>query len=502
MPDPFPKCRSIVVPASGPIVDAPLLKGFEELDRSRTGPACRSDTGSLPLIHDSRGLSKPKGGKNYEFAHTSNGIKLLVEYQTSAKPAKTPDNDISNLFDNHVRPMFDRIQAHVSLFTDVIRPGDCKLRKPRRPGNFTNKSESRHSLHFLFQWIVVAFEDTETCVDGSLSPVLRLEINEYLDAWVTAFISYHQSLPSDPARNDEAILMLAQNKMLRMILATQAAPSEQHFDNFIADFRSLVASIKKVINSDVVRQNASLGLIPPLFWTATKCRDPFLRREALWILRCSHHTESLWDTCTVANIVERIISIEENGLDKVTSCEDIPHANRVRLIKADHVFEDNDVVLQLQRYPYDIEPKNISLERIPWPRVCNEKSGTIPINTSLSLRYAGVQGLIFPYDGLCICQDKGDSARAIDRGPMRNLSVSRADSKAPAIDPHAMTHSYRNQKMLPLSEADSEIAFLGDGYLQTALERGRLVGQKEPSFAHGAATALSSLPLPVQLGEA
>ena len=264
----------------------------------------------------------------------------------------------------------------------MIKPGDSKFRKTTTPTSFTNRSGPRHALHKIFIWLVASYEDSEACKDELLPLGLRNDINEALDTWLTAFLAYHQKAPPDPAREDDAVLFFAHHRLLKMLLNARSSHSELHFDHYHDDFRFIVDSCRTVFYSDSVRTNASLGLIPPLFWVATKCRDPILRREALAILRSSHHTESLWDTCTAANIVERVILIEERGLARVTSCRDISHENRVRLLQADHVFQDNDVVLHVQHYPYDAYPKDIELDRIPWPKVCDDRDGAIPIVSS------------------------------------------------------------------------------------------------------------------------
>jgi hypothetical protein len=42
-----------------------------------------------------------------------------------------------------------------------------------------------------------------------------------------------------------------------------------------------------------------LGYMPPLFFTATRCRDPFIRRQAITILHNSRPRERVWDSCAL-----------------------------------------------------------------------------------------------------------------------------------------------------------------------------------------------------------
>lgn len=59
-----------------------------------------------------------------------------------------------------------------------------------------------------------------------------------------------------------------------------------------------------------------LGIIPPLFVVATKCRDRRLRREAISLLTSSHRREGMWDSRLCAGVGNWIMNVEEEGLDE------------------------------------------------------------------------------------------------------------------------------------------------------------------------------------------
>jgi hypothetical protein len=54
-----------------------------------------------------------------------------------------------------------------------------------------------------------------------------------------------------------------------------------------------------------------MGFIPPVWYTALKCRVPRLRRQAAAILRAAPHREGVWDRLLVSRIVDEIIKTEE-----------------------------------------------------------------------------------------------------------------------------------------------------------------------------------------------
>jgi hypothetical protein len=57
-----------------------------------------------------------------------------------------------------------------------------------------------------------------------------------------------------------------------------------------------------------------MRIIPPLYYTALKCRDPSVRREALSLLSSSSPREGLWDSRIAVKVAERAIQIEEREM--------------------------------------------------------------------------------------------------------------------------------------------------------------------------------------------
>jgi hypothetical protein len=57
-----------------------------------------------------------------------------------------------------------------------------------------------------------------------------------------------------------------------------------------------------------------LGIVPPLFVVATKCRDRMLRREAIALLMSSPRREGMWDSLLCGKVGEWIMEVEETGM--------------------------------------------------------------------------------------------------------------------------------------------------------------------------------------------
>ena len=72
--------------------------------------------------------------------------------------------------------------------------------------------------------------------------------------------------------------------------------------------RSLNLDVPPVPNFTV-----DMGFIPPIYYTAVKCRVPGIRRKAIDFLSAAPHREGIWDGAIVAQIASHIMEIEEES---------------------------------------------------------------------------------------------------------------------------------------------------------------------------------------------
>ena len=156
-----------------------------------------------------------------------------------------------------------------------------------------------------------------------------------LRSWLEAYRAWQakpspSSLPPPrPYQQEVARHLLSIYHMMAYIITATALDSgdESVFDRYTSQFASILASSKDVIQ--VPRPVTSgrlspcgaytlhfgftsdLGLIPVLYYTALKCRDPRMRRDALAMLATETRQEGIWDGTTAALIAAEVIRIEE-----------------------------------------------------------------------------------------------------------------------------------------------------------------------------------------------
>jgi hypothetical protein len=111
--------------------------------------------------------------------------------------------------------------------------------------------------------------------------------------------------------------------------------SEMIWDDYLPQFDAAVKLARDFLDTAEAgeRQLAypffslHIGIIPPLYLIATKCRDPRIRHEALDLLQRCKHREGCWNGPKAFAIVRLMVAAEDEGLE-VQCCADVPESRR------------------------------------------------------------------------------------------------------------------------------------------------------------------------------
>ncbi|GAP84190.1 putative C6 zinc finger domain-containing protein [Rosellinia necatrix] len=232
----------------------------------------------------------------------------------------------------------------------------------RIPEAFTSLHDGRLAWDTLCENIMRFTEHMSTFVRVSPMHILPLELKQYgkefddqMEAWSRAFdpILTSRMAPAKSTQEKTAIAVLKMNQTMGCILFKMTfSDSESQFDQFLPLFRDIVnlamevigdeerrAAAKRCPNPDFCQHHqfthpdafggeytarhikpsfsADLGIVPPLFVVATKCRDPLTRQQAIQLLRTSARREGMWDSELCARIGSWIATVEEedDGVD-------------------------------------------------------------------------------------------------------------------------------------------------------------------------------------------
>ncbi|KZZ97553.1 C6 zinc finger domain protein [Moelleriella libera RCEF 2490] len=207
-----------------------------------------------------------------------------------------------------------------------------------------------------------------------------MDLKGQLDAWGAAFEHIFKSRTGPQISSVEQAAISALKMFhinTNVLFMMMFCDTESHFDGFLPQFKAIVnlgwevicAERRRVSTDDVgsdkcsPRQHvgatgtlsqikpsfsADLGIVPPLFVVATKCREPRLRRQAIRLLRSSARREGMWDSELAANIGHWIMTVEEGGdaaqphqhNSEPMPTEPIPEERRVMVKSVDFDLRD------------------------------------------------------------------------------------------------------------------------------------------------------------------
>ncbi|KAM6509925.1 hypothetical protein FALCPG4_017561 [Fusarium falciforme] len=294
--------------------------------------------------------------------HLENGLNLLSQLQADLQSAGTQGLIVlghpqESLNDSYLTEAFSRLYAQSSLFGRV--PGGCCKSKSYAiatvfadstiqapPPLFGSMSQARQHLDGLFNAIHCL---TVQCPRESIvreAPIELLDTQSRiltgLRLWQRAYKVSRLNLTSQlNVRDALSYPLLTVYHTMAIVMATTclAPPDESIFDSFEGSFVSVVSACEHLLEDAIAiivadkaegycsggfSFTADIGLIPPLYYTALKCRAPSLRRRAIRMLETATHKESIWNGAVAARIAREVVTIEEEGASVNVDRDHIP----------------------------------------------------------------------------------------------------------------------------------------------------------------------------------
>ncbi|KIV89484.1 hypothetical protein PV10_06879 [Exophiala mesophila] len=107
-------------------------------------------------------------------------------------------------------------------------------------------------------------------------------------------------------------------------LATCLSTEQLPFDRYIDHFSRILQLAEQYIEAgrqETLSTVPQTAITPALYFTGIRCRDPALRRKALWLLRRAPRDEGLWGAISTVSVVEHVISTEEGiNVAELSNC--------------------------------------------------------------------------------------------------------------------------------------------------------------------------------------
>ena len=135
--------------------------------------------------------------------------------------------------------------------------------------------------------------------------------------WKDHFLQLCKNEPESEVRCFMSILLMYWS-MCFIWLSTCTSSLQTSFDDNIPIFAAILTHAQVIIERSASSTSATQqfkyegdSVTPPLLFTATKCRDPILRRRALQLIRQTPQRDVWWSSVAAPSLIEKIIAVEE-----------------------------------------------------------------------------------------------------------------------------------------------------------------------------------------------
>ncbi|KAL3480551.1 hypothetical protein BJX99DRAFT_18538 [Aspergillus californicus] len=180
-------------------------------------------------------------------------------------------------------------------------------------------------------------------VEDSLSHQRACLVLEQLHLSFSSSMPHHslEWINQNPLEPDSLIFQIW-NLSARMCIAVCLGDgAEETWDTFVDEFDTIVSLSEMYLErtSSPSRTRTfgfTIGVIPPLFVTATRCRKPRIRRRAIQLLGDYKRREGMWDSTHAAHAARQVMEMEEKTMDVPSE------GGRVRAVVV--VLDDEDRV--------------------------------------------------------------------------------------------------------------------------------------------------------------
>lgn len=290
---------------------------------------------------------------HYESAirQLSSGLYVFCDWQ--ARERRQYNTATDNELQTHLRRIFTRLMVQQLLFPDthlvdrrLLNPAFTPL-MPSMPAVFGSVEEARDIFN----------DCVSSMIHGSLAPIFQgVEVGttyarplfqlhgRTLTDWSQCFEEFKRTKGEGLSWKEQTacILLEAQSITLSILASNMSPASEKAFDACESGFATIVALAQSVVggyahpphDGSILHPSFDVELLPPLYFAATRCRHPAIRRQALALLRQIPRQEGLWHNAVLSNLAERIITIEECHCGEVESSEDVLAASRLKVVDA------------------------------------------------------------------------------------------------------------------------------------------------------------------------
>lgn len=278
-----------------------------------------------------------RGSSDTAMVHMKNGFQILnslTEPPTSAAPQQISD---SKAIREHVVPVFTRLNLLCILFGQSL-PFRAFGESSPDISTFTSVEDGRVRLYDLIN-VVIRFiragRAKANAGDIQVTDLIeKIRYERLMERWYSLLLEcISNSNAADKPHEVAAInVMKLHYRTIYVFLSVCLSIEESASDLHTPDFEEIIHLGELIVSmppppgrpgqpNEQRTFSFEMGIIPSLYFTTIKCRNPALRRRALSVLRKAPLREGLWMSHIASKVAERLIQVEESGM---RSCDLVP----------------------------------------------------------------------------------------------------------------------------------------------------------------------------------
>lgn len=265
------------------------------------------------------------GNTSLILAHLQNGLNIL----DSPSLHETNSHALESIT-RKLKPIFNAFKAQSTVFgMSAFIPTQTPLLM-----DFIDVPGAKAKLDVLINACMsfvkhqrIAYGDPQRPVGDSK----RLQQKNLLDkllAWETRMHSLNRDESSSVDSNDASVMMLEIRQQATFVYVAVCLDPQQTFcDSYLPRFEAIISLIERFMadtnnNKTSAAKSSALcstfslesSLLPALWLTVLRCRDPGVRRRTISLLEKHPGREGLWDAKLYAKAARRVVEIEEASM--------------------------------------------------------------------------------------------------------------------------------------------------------------------------------------------
>jgi hypothetical protein len=315
-----------------------------------------------------------KGSVHTGLHHITAGLSIIDEWVKSTRKTDMQLSPAAKLIVQTIAPIFlayiDKaptygvgdVPVHECACTTIINQ---QVELPAVE-NFTEIHRALHSLDGIAHYIARLMDYRRP----AWTPSSPHKVQRLLELWRMNFETFEANLMDTRRQRFRLTLQLLRvhYTMLSVMLRASSSKNESVYGQFGEEFKWIVDRYDDFAEAWDRDESSKFftgagnldyhpGYIPPLFFTATKCRDSATRLAALKHLGSLRVAENNWTSCTAYIIARKIIKIENTRSIRNKRASPKEEQDFIRPVEA--FISDKRITeagLNYVTFPYDATP--------------------------------------------------------------------------------------------------------------------------------------------------